>query len=66
MENKEEIIKYLTLLLSVTRAGSDVADLILNERQDKVTILFKQGGRREVNIAGDSGIAIIRDVVGKI
>lgn len=63
MENKEDIVKRLKLLLMATRAGSNVADLILNERQDEVTILFKAGGDRKVNIAGDSGIAIISDVI---
>lgn len=64
MENKEEIVKRLKLLLMATRAGSNIADLILN--QDQVTILFRQGGRREVNIAGDSGYAIIKDVINAI
>lgn len=66
MENKEEIVKRLKLLLMVTRAGSNIADLILNQNQDQVTILFRQGGRREVNIAGDSGYAIIKDVINAI
>ena len=44
MENKEEIVKRLKLLLIVTRAGSNIADLILSEEQDKVVILFRDGG----------------------
>lgn len=46
MENKEEIVKRLKLLLMVTRIGDNIADLILSEGQDKVTILFKMGGCR--------------------
>ena len=47
MENKEDIVKRLKLLLIATRAGSNIADLILTENQSKVIILFKAGGTRE-------------------
>lgn len=63
LENKEEIVLRLKLLLMVTRAGSDIADLALDEDQKKVSIVFKTGYRREANIEGDSGIAIIKDVM---
>ncbi len=66
MENKEDIVKRLKLLLIATRAGSGIADLILTENQDKVIILFKQGATREVNIDGDSGYAIIQDVLKRL
>ncbi len=63
MENKEDIVRRLKLLLMATRAGSNIADLILNEEKEQVIILFRHGGTHVVNIAADSGIAIIRDVV---
>ena len=63
MENKEEIIMRLKILLKVTRAGSDIKDMILNDNKDTVTLLFEHGAVRDVNIAADSGIAIIQDVV---
>lgn len=66
MENKEDIVKRLKLLLIATRAGSNIADLILTENQSKVIILFKAGGTREVNIDGDYGYAIIMDVLKKL
>lgn len=56
----------MKLLLIATRAGSNIADLILTENQSKVIILFKAGGTREVNIDGDSGYAIIMDVLKKL
>lgn len=65
MENKEDIIARLKLLLMATRAGSSIVDMKLNEAQDKVTIVF-EGGKKEINIAADSGIAIIRDVIRNI
>lgn len=66
MENKQDIVKRLKLLLMATRAGSNIEDLDLNERQDKVTIIFRHGGSRQVDIAGDSGIAIIKDVISRL
>ena len=66
MENKEDIVKRLKFLLVATRAGSNIEDLVLNERQDEVTVIFTQGGSRRINIAGDSGIAIIKDVVNRL
>ncbi len=65
MENKEDIVKRLKLLLMSTRAGSNIEDLVLSENQDEVTIIFKQGGKKYINIAADSGIAIIKDVISK-
>lgn len=66
MENKQDIVKRLKLLLIATRAGSNIEDIVLNEKQDKVTITFIHGGSRQVDIAGDSGIAIIKDVVSRL
>ena len=63
MENKKDIVRRLKMLLTATRAGSDIADLELNDQQDTVTVTFIHGGSRRVNIAGDSGLAIIRDVI---
>lgn len=50
MENKEEIVARLKLLLMATRAGSNIQDLKLNEAKNKVTIVFKAGGERVVDI----------------
>ena len=66
MENKEEIVKRLKMLLVVTRIGDNIEDLVLSENQDMVRIQFKQGGHSDVDIAGDSGYAIIKDVLGRL
>lgn len=63
MEDKREIVARLKLLLKVTRAGSHIKDLLLNEEQNIVTILFTHGESQKVNIEADSGISIILDVV---
>lgn len=61
-ENKEEIIKKLSDLLKITRAGSDIDTMNLSEDKESVAIVFSTGYTRKVNIAMDSGISIIRDV----
>lgn len=65
-ENKEDIVKRLKLLLIATRAGRDISDLVLSENQDRVTIVFKSGFTKEVNIEADSGYAIITDVMAQL
>ncbi len=65
-ENKEDIVKRLKLLLIATRAGRDISDLVLTENQDRVTIVFKSGVMKEVNIEADSGYAIITDVMAQL
>lgn len=66
MEDKQVIVVHLKFLLKATRAGSKIADLILNEEQDKVTILFRTGAIKTVNVEADSGIALIKDVVAAL
>lgn len=66
MENKKDIVVRLKLLLSATRCGENVADLVLSEDERFVTIAFKAGGNRRVCVEGDSGYAIIRDVMNAI
>lgn len=64
-ENKSEIVQKLKELLQITRAGSGVKDLILDERERCVTIVYECGSK-QVNVEGDSGIALIRDVIRSI
>lgn len=63
MENKKDIVMRLKLLLMVTRAGNSVENLTLSEDQRTVTIEFSSGGSRDVNVACDSGIALVQDVI---
>ena len=66
MEYNDVIVARLKLLLMATRAGSNIQDLKLNDAKNKVTIVFKTGGERVVDITGDSGYAIIIDVMKHI
>lgn len=63
MENKEDIVMRLKILLNATRAGQDIEEMELTEDGDFVMIEWESGGTQKVNIAADSGVAIIRDVL---
>lgn len=56
---KQELVDSLATTLRLTRTG--VVDLELAENEE-IIIHFKNGATKKVNIACDSGIAIIRDV----
>ena len=62
MENKKEIVKALKEVLVLTRAGENILDLVLSKKQDMVTVFYKDGHFKRVNVEADSGIAIIQDV----
>ena len=63
MENKEEIVMRLKLLLKATREGRGIEELALSGDQNEVTVKFRSGSERKVNVECDSGIALIRDVM---
>lgn len=58
---KQDLLDALLLTVQLTRGGSDVQQLsLIND--EIVSIRYKSGGEQYVNIACDSGMAIIRDV----
>lgn len=60
---KQELIGSLASTLRLTREGVVALELTSRyEPEDTVIIHFKGGAKREVNIACNSGIAIIHDV----
>ena len=62
MEDKKIIVIYLKMLLEHTRAGSGLKELVLSDDQKEVCIIY-ENGQRTVNIDGDSGLAMIKDVL---
>jgi predicted Ser/Thr protein kinase len=60
---KEQLVKSLGETLSLTREG--ISHLELKDK-DTVIIHWNHGYQREVNIACDSGLAIIKDVAKSI
>ncbi|MBQ2664660.1 MAG: hypothetical protein IJT36_03345 [Alphaproteobacteria bacterium] len=63
-DNKTQIIDYMYELLKLTRAGQNVEDLLLNSSKNGtfVTIQFKSGGNKKVDLTADSGLAMIIDI----
>lgn len=62
IENKTAICNALCEALQLTRAYYDLEELIYNEEAETVGIVFP-GGTITVNVAMDSGSAMIRDVI---
>lgn len=62
-ENKRRIVLLLERLLKETRIGSGIKEMYLDSEERNVTIEFKTGYRRNVNVDCDSGYAIIKDVL---
>lgn len=61
--SKQELVDSLATTLRMTRTEAIDLELVSRrEPEDTVIIHFMGGGTRRVNIALDSGIAIIRDV----
>lgn len=62
MEDKKEIVMLLKHLLQATRAGEDIEEMELDDGGETVRITYKDQCVAYVNIACDSGIAMIMDV----
>lgn len=62
MEDKKEIVMLLKHLLRATRAGADIEQMELGDNGETVRVTFNNQCVRDINIACDSGIAIIVDV----
>lgn len=71
VEDKEDILKYLIEALSKTRYLKDeIAEVLYNKGNDgseEVIIRFYEGNQEIiVNVTGDSGIAMIKDVLSAL
>ncbi len=65
LEDKKQIVEGLKHLLRETRAGSGIVDMVLDDDETMVTVLY-EGGSKRINVDGDSGIALIKDVIKRI
>ena len=63
IEDKREVVDRLKKLLLVTRAGQDIEEMYLMNDQEHVVVKWRDGYPVTVNIAADSGLAIIQDVI---
>lgn len=60
---KKQLVKLLELTIKATRAGTNVEKLTL---EGEYVVIHYTGGTKKVNIAGDSGIAIVVDVAKRV
>lgn len=62
-EDKQEICNLLCRALQATRSARDLISLNYDPARETVNALFEGGGTRQINVACDSGTAMIRDVM---
>lgn len=65
-EDKQNILNLMLPALNETIALSDLSMLLYDEETEVVTAVFSTGCKRHINVAMDSGIAMIRDVLAHI
>ena len=63
MEDKQKICDLLLKTLQATDNARDLVSLTYDAETETVTALFESGGKRVINVAMDSGTAMIRDVM---
>lgn len=63
MEEKQKILDHLLLALRQTRNQADLEELTYEPLTETVYCRFETGAARRVNVAADSGTAMIRDVM---
>lgn len=62
-ENKQMICGMLASTLARTRQFNDLFAIVYNEEKEIAECYFINGGCRKVNVAADSGAAMIRDIL---
>lgn len=66
MEDKQKICDLLLPALQATRSLSNLVSLEYDSVQEVVLATFANGYQKTVNVAMDSGIAMIRDIAKQI
>lgn len=64
-EDKETICKLLCVALQKTRGVADLVSLDYDSESEIVTAIF-ESGIKKINVAMDSGMAMIRDIVNRL
>ncbi len=65
-EDKQLICNYLLEALKLTRAQGDIEALDYDHETETVTGTYKDGCKVEINVACDSGISMLRDIMAKM
>ena len=67
MENKAKILKEFLIALQSTRGADDLENMRLLRNKitgDELVMLeFRNGHKKAVNVTGDSGCAMMRDIL---
>lgn len=66
MENKQKICDLLLVTLQATSNVADVVNITYNQDTELVLVTFASGGVRKINVAMDSGTAMIRDIMNNL
>lgn len=64
-ENKQEICNLLAETLRATRSFWDVTGIAYSQKEERVTVQFLNG-KKSINVAADSGAAMIKDIMNHI
>ena len=65
-ENKQEICNSLCATLQKTRNQCDLLSLTFDENLEIVIAEYADGEKKEISVWGDSGIALIKDVIEEL
>lgn len=65
-EDKQMICDLLCRTLQQTRNQEDLVSLTYNDTKETVVVEYQGGGGFEVNVAIDSGIAMIKDILDNL
>jgi len=66
MEDKQKICDLLLTTLQATYNAQDLVSLKYDGEQETVTATFVGGGKYVINVALDSGTAMIRDIMKRM
>lgn len=66
MEDKQKICDLLLKTCQATYSAHDLVSLEYDAEREIVTATFASGGTRDINVAMDSGTAMIRDVMNHL
>ena len=70
MEDKQNICDLLCATLKATRQHEDIQSITITysgtRKIEVATVKWETGGTKTINISGDSGIAMIEDILNHI
>lgn len=62
-ENKEEILKAFTRVLQMTKCWENLDALLYDKGSQEVVVIVNGSEAKRINVANESGYAMIQDVV---